>query len=81
MAKADTIDHHYQFIATKLSSILETLEDLIEDPIFLDNIHGEEEMGLDLTMELVDSILAKFEPRVAEHAVDPRFEAESFDAD
>lgn len=81
MAKADSIDHHYQSIVAKLSSILDTLDDLIEDPLFLDNIHGEEEMSLDLTMELIDSILAKFEPEVAERVVDPQFEAESFDAD
>lgn len=81
MAQPDTIDKHFQDIIDKLSTVIGTLEDLIENPIFLDTIHGEEELGLDLAMELLDQIYVKFAPEEAEVVVDPRFEAESFDAD
>lgn len=81
MAKSDSIDKHYESIVQKLESVITTLEDLIEDPLFLDSIHGEQEMSLDLTLELLDSILVQFAPEEAVAEVNPQFEAESFDAD
>lgn len=81
MAKADSIDKHYEAIVQKLESVITTLEDLIEDPLFLDSIHGEQEMSLDLTLELLDSILVQFTPEEVTAEVSPQFEAESFDAD
>lgn len=81
MAKADSIDKHYEAIVQKLESVITTLEDLIEDPLFLDSIHGEQEMSLDLTLELLDSILVQFTPEEVTPEVSPQFEAESFDAD
>ena len=81
MAKSDSIDKHYESIVQKLESVITTLEDLIEDPLFLDSIHGEQEMSLDLTLELLDSILVQFTPEEVKAEVSPQFEAESFDAD
>ena len=81
MAKANSIYKHYESIVQKLESVITTLEDLIEDPLFLDSIHGEQEMSLDLTLELLDSILVQFTPEETTQEVSPQFEAESFDAD
>lgn len=53
----------------RIRSIVETLEtayrcleDLMDDPIFLDGIHGEQELALDQTLELIDNIKYGFEP-------------------
>ena len=59
---SDSLDKHFKEILEKLDSIIVMLEDLLEDPIFLDTIHGEDEMSLDLALELLDRISVKFEP-------------------
>lgn len=81
MASDSSFEKRFEQIGQSLQAVYETLDDLMEDPLFIDNIHGEQELGLDQTMELLDSIMQHFEtaPVVAE--VDPRFERESFDAD
>jgi hypothetical protein len=63
MVKTESLDKRYEVIVDKLNLILNTLEDLIEDPIFLDTIHGEQELALDLTLELIDQISSQFQPK------------------
>lgn len=45
----------------QLLSMIETIDDLLEDPIFQDSISGAEEVSLDQARELFDSILNNFE--------------------
>jgi hypothetical protein len=35
---------------------------LMDDPIFLDTIHGEQELALDQALEMIDNIKYNFEP-------------------
>ena len=81
MASDSSFEKRFEQIGQSLQAVYNTLDDLMEDPLFIDNIHGEEELGLDQTMELLESILHHFEVAPTTPAVDPRFERESFDAD
>lgn len=81
MAKANTLENHHQSILAKLETIVTTLDALLEDPIFLDNIHGEQELSLDLAFETLEGVIARFTPAPAQPLYSPQFEAESFDAD
>lgn len=81
MRTSDPTNLKYPAIAQTLQGVITTLAELIEDPIFLDNIHGEEEMNLDRMLELLDSILVHFTPVQEQPAFNPSFDAESFDAD
>lgn len=51
-----------QFVAT-LNKIHSDIQALLEDPLFIDSIHGEQEMGLDLTLELLDNITERIAPQ------------------
>jgi hypothetical protein len=79
MARTDSIDSRYQEIIHKIDVIIKYLEELVEDPIFIDSIHGEQEMALDLSLELMDTIKSQFEPEVAEDPFHPLVADESFD--
>jgi hypothetical protein len=62
VAQTDTLDVRFQNIMDKLDLIMTTIEDLIEDSVFMDNIHGEQELSLDLTLELFETIASQFDP-------------------
>lgn len=51
-----------QFIEV-LQNVHSKLTNLLEDPLFIDSIHGEQEMGLDHTLELIDNIIARIDPK------------------
>ena len=51
-----------EFIDT-LTKIHREVTNLLEDPLFIDSIHGEQEMGLDLTLELIDNIIDRIRPQ------------------
>jgi len=51
-----------QFVDT-LVKIHSDITLLLEDPLFIDTIHGEQEMGLDLTLELIDNIIDRISPQ------------------
>jgi hypothetical protein len=53
----------------------------MEDPLFIDGIHGEEELGLDQAMELLEGIMRHFEPEAPKSEANPQFDRESYDAD
>ena len=61
LKKESKIDHHAE-IVTKVDSILQTIEGLMENPLFIDGIHGEQELSLDLAVDLFTNIKAGFIP-------------------
>jgi hypothetical protein len=81
MASDSSFESRLKQISQSLNAVYDTLDELMEDPLFIDNIHGEQELGLDQTMELLDSIMVHFEPEVPTVQADPVFERESYDAD
>jgi hypothetical protein len=77
---SDSLDKHCEKILERLETIITMLEDLLEDPIFLDHIHGEQEMSLDLALEVLDGIAAKFEPEASSVPRGPIPVDDSYDA-
>jgi hypothetical protein len=71
----------YESIVTKLELILNTLDDLMEDPLFMDTIHGEQELSLDLYYELMDTIITQFKPQETTTAYRPLLVDDSYDAE
>lgn len=57
---ADQKQNEFIDILTKIHS---DITNLLEDPLFIDSIHGEQEMGLDLTLELIDNIVDRIRPQ------------------
>lgn len=51
-----------EFVDT-LTKIHREITNLLEDPLFIDSIHGEQEMGLDLTLELIENIIDRIRPQ------------------
>ena len=70
---------HYEKIVETLDSMLRDIDELMEDPLFIDNIHGEQELSLDQTVELFNNIRVQFlpDPKVPEFP--PGHEAASID--
>ena len=81
MSNSPTLETQYENIVNKLELILNTLDDLMEDPIFMDNIHGEQEMSLDLFYELIDTIITRFNPKEDDKPYRPLIADDSYDAD
>ena len=81
MAQTDTLDVRFQNIMDKIDLVMTTIEDLIEDPVFMDNIHGEQELSLDLTLELFETIAAQLDPEGEESDDDMFKPDDSYDAD
>jgi MinD-like ATPase involved in chromosome partitioning or flagellar assembly len=77
---SDSLDKHCKKILERLETIIVILEDLLEDPIFLDTIHGEQELSLDLALEVLDGIVVKFEPEAAPASKGPAPVDDSYDA-
>lgn len=81
MAQPDTLESHYRNIVESLDIAIATIENLMEDPIFVDNIHGEQELSLDLTLELLDTIMHQFEPDETPEGDDYPVIDDSYDAE
>lgn len=81
MAQTDTLDVRFQNIMDKIDLVMTTIEDLIEDPVFMDNIHGEQELSLDLTLELFETIASQLDPEGEESDDDMFKPDDSYDAD
>ncbi len=66
-----------------LRNVQGTLANLLEDPLFIDSIHGEQEMGLDLALDLIDNIIARIDPKdtSAQAELMDRLELTAVDAD
>ena len=70
----DKVKSH-QAVVKKLVSIINNVEILQEDPIFIDGIHGEQELSLDQYLELLKAIKEQFIPLKAEPEFRPEFES------
>jgi len=70
---------HDAYVLKKLDGILKTIDGLREDPLFIDGIHGEQELSLDQTIELFNGIRSHFLPPNAPPEMAPGFETNSFD--
>ena len=79
MKKKISLPDHYKGIVKKLNTVLKTIEGMQEDPLFIDNIHGEQELNLDQSIELFKGIKVLFEPEPEAKDDSPEYEAASFD--
>ena len=70
----DKVKSH-QAVVKKLVSIINNVEILQEDPIFIDGIHGEQELSLDQALELIKSIKEQFIPLKVAPEFRPEHEA------
>ena len=70
---------HHSAIVDQVDGILKTIEDLMEDPLFIDGIHGEQELSLDLAVELFSGIRSSFIPLNVKAKPTPAHEAGSID--
>ena len=66
---------HHKGVVKRLDSILKDVEILMEDPLFIDGIHGEQELSLDQTLELLKAIKEQFIPLKEEPEFRPEFES------
>ena len=57
-----SVERRFQSIIQTLETAYRCLEDLMDDPIFRDTIHGEQELAMDQALELIDNIKYNFEP-------------------
>ena len=62
MKESCTVEKRFQSIIQTFDTAYRCLEDLMDDPIFLDTIHGDQELALDQALELIDNIKYSFEP-------------------
>ena len=70
----DMLKHH-KGVVKRLDSILKDVEILMEDPLFIDGIHGEQELSLDQALELIKGIKDQFKPLNPEPEERPLHEA------
>ena len=73
------IKKHQSNILKKVDIVLKHIDDLREDPLFIDKIHGEQELSLDQTIELFNGIRSHFVPADLQRNLEPGFETNSFD--
>ena len=59
----DNLKTEFESIQRRLDAITCELDELLENPIFINTIHGEQEMQLELTIELLEAITIKFLPQ------------------
>ena len=81
MKKSDLLALHHEEIVLKLQTICKEMEDLMDDPLFVDNIHGDQELALDQMLELVDGIKARFQPEVPRPELPYGYEQQQYDVD
>ena len=55
-------ESHYAQIVETVDSMLRDIDELMEDPLFINNIHGEQELSLDQSVELLSNIRVQFLP-------------------
>ena len=79
MKKKVPLETHHKEVVKRLDAVLKTVEDLQEDPLFIDNIHGEQELNLDQSIELFKGIRVQFTPPPEVIQNSPEYEAASFD--
>jgi len=65
----------YEEIVTLVDSMLRDIDELMEDPLFINNIHGEQELSLDQAVDLFTGIRSQFVPLIEAPKVSPEHEA------
>ena len=70
---------HYEKIVETVDSMLRDIDELMEDPLFINNIHGEQELSLDQAIELLSNIRVQFLPDPKTPAFSPAHESGSID--
>ena len=55
---------HYEKIVETVDSMLRDIDELMEDPLFINNIHGEQELSLDQAVDLFTGIRSQFVPLI-----------------
>ena len=73
------IKKHHSNILRKVDTVLKHIDDLREDPLFIDQIHGEQELSLDQTIELLVGIRTKFVTEKKDLELPICIESSSFD--
>ena len=76
--KTDIKKHHAN-ILKKIDYVLKHIDDLREDPLFIEKIHGEQELSLDQTIELLVGIRTHFITEKRDVELPIGFESSSFD--
>ena len=76
--KTDIKNHHTN-VLRKIDTVLKHIDDLREDPLFINKIHGEQELSLDQTIELLVGIRDHFITDQKEKELPIGFESSSFD--
>ena len=74
-----TKESHYAKIVDTVDSMLRDIDELMEDPLFINNIHGEQELSLDQAIELLNNIRVQFLPNPKAPAFSPAHESGSID--
>ena len=74
-----TKDSHYVKIVETVDSMLRDIDELMEDPLFINNIHGEQELSLDQAIELLSNIRVQFLPDPKVPVFSPAHESGSID--
>jgi hypothetical protein len=74
-----TKESHYEKIVDMVDSMLRDIDELMEDPLFINNIHGEQELSLDQAIELLSNIRVQFLPAPNAPEFPPGHEAASID--
>ena len=67
------IKKHHSNILRKVDTVLKHINDLREDPLFIEQIHGEQELSLDQTIELLVGIRTKFVTEKERFGITNRF--------
>ena len=74
-----TKESHYEKIVETIDSMMRDVDELMEDPLFIDNIHGEQELSLDQAVELFNNIRVQFLPAPNIPEFSPAHESGSID--
>ncbi len=74
-----TQTNHYAKIVETLDSMLRDVDELMEDPLFIENIHGEQELSLDQAVDLLNGIRLNFLPRIKPPKISPAHESGMID--
>ena len=73
------IKKHHTSILRKVDTVLKHIDDLREDPLFIEKIHGEQELSHDQTIELLVGIRTHFITEKKDVELPIGFESSSFD--
>ena len=75
MKSSTDMAKHHRLVVKKLDLILNNIDLLREDPLFIDNIHGEQDLSLDQAVDLFTAIKFQFLPLKSKPELSPLHEA------